>query len=122
QAGVESACEPYRRGVNGDARLHVDSLGRPLTGIPQPTTLPKPGHTVRLTLDLKLQQAAERALAYGIRLAQNDGQWAARGGAIVAMDPTDGSILALASSPGYKPSVYSGRVTKETLAAQGLTA
>jgi penicillin-binding protein 2 len=79
-----------------------------------------PGHSVRLTLDLKLQQAAEKALPYGIPLARNDGKWAAGGGSIVALDPKDGSILALASSPSYKPSVYTGRVTKKALAAQGL--
>ena len=86
------------------------------------TTLSKPGHAVRLTLDVKLQAAAEKALQYGIHLAQANGQWAARGGAIVAMDPRDGSILALASSPTYNPSVYSGRVTTKALNAQGLTA
>ena len=36
-----------------------------------------------------------RRSQYGIRLAQNNGQWAARGGAIVALDPKDGSILAM---------------------------
>ena len=70
---------------------------------------------------MKLQQAAEKALAYGINLAQSNGEWAARGGAIVALDPNDGSILAMASSPTYKPSVYSGRVTTKALASQGLT-
>src|SRR4029077_13519443 len=58
---------------------------------------------------------------YGINLAQRNGEWAARGGAIGALDPRDGSILAMASSPSYKPSVYSGRVTTKALAAQGLT-
>ena len=76
---------------------------------------------MRLTIDLKLQKAAEHALAYGIRLAHGDGKWAADGGAIVALDPNDGSILALASSPTYKPSVFTGRVTTKDLAAQGLT-
>jgi penicillin-binding protein 2 len=120
QSGVESTYDSYLRGDAGEQRLHVDSLGRPLTG-PQTAKRPKPGNTVRLTLNLKLQKAAERALQYGIQLAQNDGQWAARGGSIVALDPSDGSILAMASSPTYKPSVYSGRVTKQALAAQGLT-
>jgi len=121
QAGVESAFDKYLRGRDGESRLHVDSLGRPRGGVQELAALPKPGLTVRLTLDAHLQQAAERALQYGIGLAQADGQWAARGGAIVAMDPTDGSILALASSPTYKPSVYTGHVTRPDLAAQGLT-
>ena len=102
----------------GTARLHVDSLGRPRGGLTT-TTLPKPGNALRLTLDLKLQQAAEKALQYGIKLAQANGQWAARGGAIVALDPSDGSILAMASSPTYDPSVYAGHVTPKALANAG---
>ncbi|HET7146205.1 MAG TPA: penicillin-binding protein 2 [Gaiellaceae bacterium] len=120
QSGVESTYDSYLRGESGEQRLHIDSLGRPLSA-PTPARLPKPGNTVRLTIDLKLQQAAERALADGIRLAQADGEWAANGGAIVALDPNDGSILAMASSPTYKPSVYAGRVTTKTLAESGLT-
>src|SRR6266700_2468041 len=49
------------------------------------------------------------------------GCWDANGGAIVALDPHDGSILALASAPTYDPNVYAGRVTQQRLAAQGLT-
>jgi len=120
QAGVESSYDSYLRGVDGTARLHHDALGRPRGGL-ETTTLAKQGNDVRLTLDLKLQQAAEKALQHGIRLAQANGKWAARGGAIVALDPTDGSILAMASSPTYDPSVYAGHVTDAELASAGLT-
>ena len=120
QAGLESSYDSYLRGEAGAARLHVDSLGRPRSAILL-TTLPKPGHDLRVTLDVRLQKAAENALQYGIRLARNDGRWAADGGAIVAMDPRNGAILAMASAPTYQPSVYSGRVTQRELAAQGLT-
>ena len=120
QAGVEASYDQYLRGVAGTARLHVDARNRP-HGSVITTTLAKPGHTLRLTLDLRLQQAAEKALQHGIRLAQADGQWAARGGAIVALDPSDGSILALASAPSFEPSVYAGRVSSKQLADQGLT-
>jgi penicillin-binding protein 2 len=123
QAGVEAAFDPYLRGSPGAARLRVNSLG-----IPQGSVVagaqPQPGNAVRLTLDLRLQQAAQRALAYGIQLARDSncyGCWDANGGAIVALDPKDGSILALASSPTYDPGVYSGRVTMKKLASQGLT-
>jgi penicillin-binding protein 2 len=118
--GIESAFDTYLRGVPGSARVRVDSLGRPRS--PRLlTTEPQPGQTVRLTLDARLQLAAQNALQYGIQLARNNGQWAADGGAIVALNPKDGSILALASSPTYDPSVYSGRRTTRALAAQGLT-
>ena len=120
QTGIERALDMYLRGVPGQARVRVDSLGRPRS--PRLlSTAPTPGQTVRLTLDTPLQLAAQNALQYGIQLAINKGNWAADGGAIVALNPKDGSILALASSPSYDPSVYSGRVTTRKLAAQGLT-
>jgi penicillin-binding protein 2 len=121
QSGVESAYDSYLRGIDGTAKRRLDALGRPRSSL-QVTGLPKPGHAVRLTLSLSLQEAAEKGLAEGIRLARADGQWAAAGGAIVALDPNDGSILAMASSPTYPPSVYSGRVTQKALAGLGLTA
>jgi penicillin-binding protein 2 len=121
QAGVESTYDSYLRGTDGTAKRSLDALGRPRSAL-EVTALPKPGAALRLTLSLPLQEAAERGLAEGIRLARDDGQWAAAGGSIVALDPNDGSILAMASSPTYPPAVYSGRVTRRTLAAHGLTA
>jgi penicillin-binding protein 2 len=118
--GIERGLDMYLRGVPGLARVRVDSLGRPQS--PRLlTTPPTTGQTVRLTLNARLQVAAQNALHYGIQLARNKGNWAANGGAIVALSPKDGSILAMASSPSYDPSVWSGRVTTHKLAAQGLT-
>jgi penicillin-binding protein 2 len=120
QTGIERALDLYLRGVPGLARVRVDSLGRPRS--PRLlTAAPQPGQTVRLTIDTQLQIAAQNALDDGIQRAHNSGQWAADGGAIVALSPKDGSILAMASSPAYDPSVYSGRRTRRELAAQGLT-
>ena len=76
---------------------------------------PTYGRSVRLTIDVGLQQAAERALAYGIQTARNNESYNANGGAIVALDPSDGAILAMASNPTYKPSVYVGRVDPKKL-------
>jgi penicillin-binding protein 2 len=119
QSGIEATYNTYLFGVPGAARVHVDSLGRPRSARTL-TTQPQPGQTVRLTIDAGLQIAAQKALQYGIQTARNGGEWAADGGAIVAMSPRDGSILALASSPTYNPSVYTGRVTTRALKAQGL--
>jgi penicillin-binding protein 2 len=115
QAGVEAAYDRYLRGSPGLSRVHVDALGR-VTSDREFNPLPEAGYSVRLTLDLGLQRAAEDALRYGIALAQDDGEWAANGGAIVAMDPNNGEILALASSPTFDPSVYVGRVAPKALA------
>jgi penicillin-binding protein 2 len=123
QAGVESAFDGYLRGVPGQQTLRVDSLGVP-HGEFKPTLNPRPGSPIRLTIDVNLQRAAEEALQFGIQTARNSeciGCWNADGGAIVALDPNDGSVLAMASSPTFNPAVYSGRVTTQKLAAQGLT-
>jgi penicillin-binding protein 2 len=120
QSGLEARYDSYLRGRPGLTRLRVDSLGRRQSSF-FPSSNPQPGHAIRLTLDVKLQQAAERALSYGIQLARNDNQWAADGGAIVAMDPQNGAILAMASNPTYNPSVFVGRIKTAKLAAAGLT-
>ena len=123
QAGVEQSFDAYLRGVPGVSHLRVNSLGIP-QGAVELAKQPTPGNAVRLTLDLKLEEAAQNALVYGMQLAKNTncfGCWDANGGAVVALDPHDGSILALASAPTYNPGVYSGRVTMKKLAAQGLT-
>jgi penicillin-binding protein 2 len=119
KTGIEAAFNSYLFGVPGSAHVRVDSLGRPRSDRTL-TTQPQPGQTVQLTIDTGLQLAAQNALQYGIQLAHNNNQWAADGGAIVALNPKDGSVLALASSPTYDPSVYSGRVTTKALNAQGL--
>jgi penicillin-binding protein 2 len=120
QSGIEAAFNSYLQGLDGSARVRVDSFGRQQSrrALVKAAT---PGQTVRLTLDTGLQRTAQNALAYGIQLAHNKGQWAADGGAIVAMDPQTGAILAAASSPTYNPAVYAGRRSQHALAEQGLT-
>jgi penicillin-binding protein 2 len=123
QTGVEAVYDKYLRGLPGKAQLRVDSLGRPKSPI-VPKDPPHSGNALRLTLDLKLQLAAEEAIRYGIERARNSacyGCWNASGGAIVALDPRDGSVRALASYPTYPPSVYVGRVRPRALDAAGLT-
>ena len=93
---------------DGSAQLTVDSRGRPTSQI-EPKITPRSGNAIRLTLDLSVQRAAEQALRYGIRVAHDNQQWAADGGAVVAIDPRDGAVLALASYPTYQPSVYVNR-------------
>ena len=114
QAGVEAAFDRYLRGRMGSDQLRVDSLGRPTSDIEQ-TRPETPGLSVRLTLDVPLQRAAEQALAYGIDRAFANKSWYANGGAIVALDPRDGAILALASFPEYDPKVYSDRRNQKAL-------
>ncbi|HET6622906.1 MAG TPA: penicillin-binding protein 2 [Gaiellaceae bacterium] len=115
KAGIEASYDTYLRGADGRYQIRVDSLGRPQS-LRELRKEVRAGYALRLTLDVKLQRAAELALRYGIDLAHADDHWAANGGAIVALDPKDGAVLALASSPTYKPSVYVGRTDPEKLA------
>jgi penicillin-binding protein 2 len=114
QSGVEGAYDTYLRGLPGVGRVYVDALGR-VKSAREFQQMPEAGDNVRLTIDAGLQRTAEDALAYGIRIAHDDGKWAADGGAIVAMDPNTGEILALASNPTFDPSVYVGRVKQRDL-------
>ncbi len=115
QAGVEAAFDRYLRGLPGVGQVRVDALGR-VTSKREYSQLPEAGYALRLTIDADLQKAAEDALRYGIRLALGNDEWAANGGAIVAMDPRNGEILAMASNPTFDPSIYVGRVDPKKLA------
>ncbi|MFN2470899.1 MAG: penicillin-binding protein 2 [Gaiellaceae bacterium] len=106
QRGAEAAFDGVLRGRTGLATLRVDSAGRPRGDFAQ-TAAPVPGDAVRLTLDVDLQRAAEEAIATGIRLAIDNENWYANGGAAVALDPRTGEVLALASLPAYHPGAYS---------------
>ncbi len=89
--GVEAAWERYLRGKRGYRRIEVDALGRELGQVDQ--SLPSQGSTLYLTLDQKLQDEAEACLQ-------------GRTGAIVALDPRNGKILAMASSPTFSPEAF----------------
>jgi penicillin-binding protein 2 len=115
KSGIEASYDSYLRGRHGLGQIRVDSLGRQV-GAYEPRQEARAGFALRLTIDVELQRAAEQALVYGIDLARQNDHWAANGGAIVAIDPRDGAIRAMASNPTYKPSVFVGRTDPEKLA------
>jgi len=116
QSGIERTYDTYIRGKDGTAQLTVDSRGRPKTAA-VPTHPSTPGESLRLTLDINLQKAAEKALRDSIKLARTtaEGRYA-NGGAVVALDPRNGDVLAMASNPTYKPSLFAGRKNASKLA------
>jgi penicillin-binding protein 2 len=102
--GVESAYEPQLHGLNGYQQILVNAQGRSVKfqGAYQPdlrAEAPVPGRDLVLALDLPTQQAAEAALGE-------------HRGAIVALDPTNGDVLALVSHPGFDPSLFSRGLTR----------
>jgi penicillin-binding protein 2 len=113
QAGLEGALEPYLRGRAGVKAVEVNVRGERLREaiLEEPT----PGQDVVLTLDLDLQRAAEKALEEALGDI-NEGRRrnglppASRvKGAIVALDPTTGEVLAMASAPSFDPGLFSQR-------------
>jgi penicillin-binding protein 2 len=93
----------------------VDSNGDPIKVDPsreQPdhVTEPVPGKNLTLTVDLGVQKLAENELDAAIARTRKVG-YPGRGGAVVAMDPRNGDILALASRPNFDPQLFVGGVS-----------
>ncbi|MFM6272630.1 MAG: penicillin-binding transpeptidase domain-containing protein, partial [Dolichospermum sp.] len=92
QMGIEKAYEKLLRGEWGGQQIEVDGSGRPLRVLG--TKQAKSGNDLHLTIDLETQIAAEKALGN-------------RNGAIVAIDPKNGAILAMVSHPSFDPNICS---------------
>ena len=112
KTGVESAFEKRLHGTNGFQQTLVDAQGRP---VPKPGVFakdlemkaPTPGDDVILSLDLQIQKIAEAALT-------------GKEGAVVALDPNSGDIIALVSSPGFDPNLFARGITvKEYAGLEG---
>ncbi len=98
KAGVERLFEEDLRGEKGGQRVEVDVKGqirRLLERIE-----PQSGQEIRLTIDINIQRAAEEALS-------------GKRGAVVAMNPHTGEVLALASSPSFDPNLFASPEGKE---------
>ena len=106
QGGLERAYDQYLRGVDGSTKITIDALGRPKSSAPGHD--PVSGRSVRTTLDLGLQQTGEKYLDQTI----NQGPGTA--GGFVALDPRDGSVLALGSYPTVNPSILSKPFSQAT--------
>jgi penicillin-binding protein 2 len=104
QEGVEFYYDRYLRGRPGVQRVQVNALGQ-AQHVRLKTVSPIAGHSLRLSLDLGLQQESERALREGIVHAQEAGK-SADAGAYVAIDPRNGQIYAIGSYPSFNPNEF----------------
>lgn len=98
-SGVEQIYDDYLRGKDGYREVLVDSRGRIQAEIE--IVAPIPGRDLVTTIDLDLQNAAEEQLKNSVT----------RRGVIIAMDPNNGEVLALASYPTFDPNLFSQRIT-----------
>ncbi|HEX4020458.1 MAG TPA: penicillin-binding protein 2 [Acidobacteriaceae bacterium] len=98
RSGLEESYDPILRGQDGSRDVIVDSHGREL-GI-LGTEPPVPGKSLKLTIDLDIQEAAEKALG-------------PRSGAIIALDPRTGEVLAMVSHPTFDPNDFAIRIHRD---------
>ncbi len=99
RSGLEAAFEEHLRGKWGGEMLEVDALGNIQRSIGFKS--PEAGNDLRLTIDFKLQNAAEEALADK------------NAGAIVVLDPHTGAIKAMASQPSFDPNFFTKSITTQ---------
>jgi penicillin-binding protein 2 len=97
RSGVEATYDALLRGVDGSRDVIVNSHGKELGHLGQ--TLAIPGKDLKLTIDLDIQMAAEKAME-------------GKNGALVAMDPHTGEILAMVSRPTFDPNQFAVRLTR----------
>jgi penicillin-binding protein 2 len=135
KSGVELSYEEALRGKAGQRTYNVDALGRivpegsrvdsmgrfvdesgtpinvnPSQELPDHVTEPEPGNNLTLTIDLGLQKVAEKELDAALVRTREAG-FDGRGGAVVAMNPENGEILAMASRPDFDPQLFVGGIS-----------
>ena len=98
QSGVERRYDAFIRGVDGGEQIEVDARGRTLRLVNRDE--PRSGSNVFLTIDRKIQEAAEAAFI-------------GKKGTVVAMNPTTGEILAMVSRPSFDPNLFAQRLSGE---------
>ncbi len=96
KTGLEKQYNEQLMGTDGQRRVIVNSVGREVGRLEQ--TDATPGKPIRLTIDDDLQAIAEQDLA-------------GKRGAVVALDPRTGEVLALASQPSYDPNDFAIRIS-----------
>lgn len=114
--GLERSLELFLRGESGVRRMERDWLQRPVGQVDYRS--PEPGYDAFLTLDFNVQKAAEEALRNKLSYLQKYTKYRnAKAGAVIALDPRNGEILAMTSQPSFDPNLFIGIMPSQTFAA-----
>jgi penicillin-binding protein 2 len=97
QSGLERLLDEFLRGTDGGERIEVDAMGRQVRLIQ--STEPHPGAQVVTTIDRRVQEAAEKAME-------------GHAGAVVVMDPRNGDVLAMVSTPSFEIDRFTGTIDR----------
>ncbi|MEW6582449.1 MAG: penicillin-binding protein 2 [Actinomycetota bacterium] len=109
--GIEKRYEDYLRGTAGQFRYEVDATGEQTARGVISARPPRPGHSIRLSIDLATQRTLEDQLRERVALSG-----LSKAAAGVAIDPQTGQVLALASYPSYDPDAFARRQEKRIAA------
>jgi len=98
QAGIERRYDAFIRGIDGGEQVEVDARGKVIRLVQR--VEPRSGLNLYLTINKRLQRIAEESFR-------------GRSGALIAMNPSTGEVLAMVSKPSYDPNQFSQRLTPE---------
>src|SRR5437764_14781939 len=98
QSGIEKMYNDFLKGKNGKRRVEVNNRGKVLRELGEEQFTA--GKNLKLTVDLDVQMAAEEAME-------------GKNGAIIAMDPSNGEILAMVSRPTFDPNQFAVRISRD---------
>jgi penicillin-binding protein 2 len=108
--GLEKVWDKDLRGTDGGAQIEVNVSGKPVQMLG--TKKPIPGNDLILTIDAKIQKAAEKAMDERLRYLQDKlGNPNAKAAAAVVMNPQTGEILAIVSRPTFDPNKFNGGIS-----------
>ena len=105
QAGLEAQYEQQLRGTYGEEQVQVDASGRQIQVLGTPKQ-PQAGDTLQLSIDLQMQEQAQRALEWGIQVA------GLHKGVMIVMNPQTGEVLAMVSLPSYDDNLFAQGISE----------
>ena len=112
QSGLERRYDRQLKGVDGGSQIEVDVRGRMVQVLAKKD--PVPGYNLILTIDSRLQRAAEEALDEQLRFLQQQTRYKrAQAGAVVVLNPKNGDVLAMVSRPAFDPNHFIGGISTQ---------
>lgn len=110
--GLEKVYDKELRGIDGGGQVEVDVTGKPVQILGKKE--PIPGSNLTLTIDDRIQKAAEKALDEQLYYLQVNTQFKkAKAAAIVVMNPQTGEILAMVSRPAFDPNLFARGISSK---------
>ncbi len=110
--GLEKVYDKEIRGTDGGNQVEVDVSGRPVQVLGKKD--PLPGHNLVLTIDYRVQKAAETAIDEQLAYLQTKTEFnKAKAAAAVVLNPKNGEILAMVSRPSFNPNLFNGGISEK---------